>query len=149
VRKHYVRYAGLLCGQIGANEQRYWRNADKIREKRRIQMAEKKYISNSRLYISRLTTIFCRREKQLRRRRWDPVKKTTPQALPESELPTAAQLKPTGSTNAGASPWTTESRSPEELAAIRGLFLLRIGRPAVVDNEAIPFDMGLCGAGDY
>ncbi|KAJ7258145.1 hypothetical protein C8J57DRAFT_1341234 [Mycena rebaudengoi] len=113
VRKHYVR------------------NADKIREKRRIQMAEKK------------------REKQLRRRRWDPVKKTTPHALPESELPTAAQLKPTGSTNAGASPWTTESRSPEELAAIRGLFLLRIGRPAVVDNEAIPFDMGLCGAGDY
>ncbi|KAJ7248049.1 hypothetical protein C8J57DRAFT_1240557 [Mycena rebaudengoi] len=160
VRKHYVRYGSLLNGQTCANEQRYWRNADTIREKRRIQMAEKKYTSNSRLYTSRLTTIFSRREKQLKRRRWDPAKKTTPHALPESEPPTTAQLKPTGSTvekleharfnvkaisdrsrepdthisNASASPRTAESRSPEELAAIRGLVLL--GQPAVVDNEA-------------
>ncbi|KAJ7232569.1 hypothetical protein C8J57DRAFT_1250541 [Mycena rebaudengoi] len=107
-----------------------WRNADSIREKRRIQMAEKK------------------RAKQLLRRRWDAPKR---QSVPEA----AAQLKATGSTidrrlenaslndttisdgvgdaapqdlqpgfNAGSSPRTTGSRPPEELVASRGPVLL-------------------------
>ncbi|KAJ7210987.1 hypothetical protein C8J57DRAFT_1400314 [Mycena rebaudengoi] len=152
---------GLSQAQLNENHRQsvheyYVRHQDSIREKRRVQMAEKK------------------RAKQLARRRWDPPKKAKPRSVPEPsppalsqlEAPAVAQLKPTGTDSAvgldyagfndepidivdGGSrnsdtqdpeyaadadvpPLTAASWTPEELAAMHGLVLL--GQTAVVDD---------------
>ncbi|KAJ7253589.1 hypothetical protein C8J57DRAFT_1237388 [Mycena rebaudengoi] len=130
----------LSQGQLDENHRQsvhehYARNVDAIREKRRIQMAEKK------------------RDKQLKRRRWDPPKKTKPSTEPElNSNPSSSRTSvrfhdvrapstlfdwepraPHATSEAGASPGTSVSRTSKELAAMSALVAL--AQPPIVSDK--------------
>ncbi|KAJ7502434.1 hypothetical protein B0H11DRAFT_638642 [Mycena galericulata] len=76
---------------------KYYAKHPEIREKRRIQMAERRYTIRVNSIACKPISIHARAAIKARRRRWDPPKKTKPVVLQEASTPTDDHAEPADS----------------------------------------------------